>query len=103
MSRNSKDEAKITTMSDPSDDFVIRCTIDKVLAARGITSRRQAWRHIPGIGKNTIQTLADGTVKGVDFKTLLRICVSLRCSFNDLFEIVAKEDVGNEENASTTP
>lgn len=84
----------MSKIRDVAEGYVIRFRLDAVLAERGIPSHRQA-AGITGIHHNTLNRLAKDA-KQVDLKTLLRLCLSLKASPNDFFEIDVKGD-GNEK------
>lgn len=60
----------------------IRITLDKVLAARGMTARELT--QAVGITEANMSLLRTGKVKGVRFGTLEKICETLDCQPADI-------------------
>jgi len=65
-------------------------SLDKVLAARGMTARELAQEV--GITEANMSLLRTGKVKGVRFSTLAKICEVLECQPGDLL----RYEVGEE-------
>jgi putative transcriptional regulator len=65
-------------------------SLDKVLAARGMTARELAQEV--GITEANMSLLRTGKVKGVRFSTLEKICEILECQPGDLLTYEAGEE-----------
>lgn len=65
-------------------------SLDKVLAARGMTARELAQEV--GITEANMSLLRTGKVKGVRFSTLEKICEVLDCQPGDLLRYESDEE-----------
>lgn len=72
----------------------IQVTLDRMLKARGITSRELA-DHV-GITEANLSLLKSGKVKGVRFATLEAICERLGCQPGDL--LIYSEASGDKDS-----
>jgi putative transcriptional regulator len=65
---------------------VVRIKLDELLEAKGKTLYRVA--KDTGIGYNNLLRIKNNEVKGITFDVMEKLCASLECEPNDLFEIV---------------
>lgn len=92
------------TAAPPPDfrqDYAIRFRLDDLLRERGIqtdyeTGEREAARRC-GLHFNVIRRMRLNTATRIDLDTIMRLCLGLRCSPNDLFEIDVRDDDTNEK------
>ena len=85
------------TTAELTKDFAIRCRVEEVAHSRGMTL--YALEAASGISYQTLLRLKSTKAKQIDFDTMLRLMLVLRCDANALFEMVEKDGI-NDENAS---
>jgi DNA-binding Xre family transcriptional regulator len=80
-----------------AETYQVRWRLKALLIERGIVNNRKKpnlteCARRTGVQWNTLERASNNRVKGVDFDTLLRLSVGLRCSINELFEIVERDE-----------
>jgi DNA-binding Xre family transcriptional regulator len=98
---------------DYTKNYKIRLRLSELLVERGITkvvkgevqpNLTEAAR-LTGVHWNTLERAANGRVGNLTNDNLLRLCLGLKASPNDIYEIVERDekDATNDKNASPTP
>lgn len=79
---------------DYTKDYVLRVRLAEIMQDRGIDSYAEVSRRT-GIFVTVVTRLAKGETRGIEFDTLMRLCIGLGVTPNALFEI----DVRSEDDA----
>lgn len=78
--------------------FTARVRIHELMKERGIKSLA-ALSPLTGLSYSTLIRLSTGKAVAVELDSIARLCIGLRCTPNELFEIDTKDDI-YDENAS---
>mgnify|MGYP001431219051 CR=1 FL=1 len=84
--------------------YVCRLRLNELAIERGLINEKgepdaRSIEAKTGVHYNVIRRMILGETKGIDFVNVTRLCLGLRCSVSDLFEI----DAINEKTPPTTP
>jgi len=71
--------------------FKLKCRLGELLDEKGFRSQYEA-SVACGIHKNVIHRLVTHKTAGIDFDTMLRLCIGLKCTPNELFVIDPIDD-----------
>lgn len=75
-----------TLPDEPADDrLVVRCHLDDLLDARGMTLQDLATRT--GITRANLSVLKNDRARAVRFTTLVALCEALECDVGDLLVV----------------
>lgn len=75
----------MTPPADLQEGHRVRCHLDELLAARGMTLTELAERV--GVSLVNLSVLKNNRAKAVRFSTLTAICEALQCDVGDVFSI----------------
>lgn len=72
----------------PEETHEIRCTLDELLAARGMTLTELS--ELVGVSVVNLSVLKNDRAKAIRFTTLTAICRALECDVGDLLTATPK-------------
>lgn len=78
-----------TTAPDYTKDFECRCRLADIMREKNIDSYVEVQR-LTGVFVTVVARLAKGETKGIDFHTILRLCMGLGVTPSQLFVIDEK-------------